>query len=76
MTKCNAAWRSVLKDPGDAENSSRCFYEPQCLNLQRNNKQSYGEINVGTTPVYFRADSCLKKDVIKNITCGGRSMSD
>lgn len=73
MTECNAAWRSVLEDPGDAENSSRCFYEPQCLNLQRDNKQSYGEINAGTTPVYFRADSCLKRMWLRRLPVGAEA---
>lgn len=70
MTKCKAAWRSVLEDPGDAQNSSRWFYESRCLNLRRNNKQSYREMNVGSTLVYFRADSCRKRMWLRTLPVG------
>lgn len=70
LAQLGAAWRSVLEDPGDAQNSSRWFYESRCLNLRRNNKQSYREMNVGSTLVYFRADSCRKRMWLRTLPVG------
>lgn len=52
-------------------NRSQLFYEPRCVNLQRNNKQSYRLECMWKHPGVLHSRQLSKKDVIKNTTCGG-----
>lgn len=71
MTKCRTARRSRLRRPGDVVKSSRLFYEPQRINLQRNNKQSNRLKWMWKHPGGLQSWQPSKKDVIKKTTCGG-----